>query len=283
MTIALFGAEGQVGWALRRVAARRGIAVAAFGRAEADITDRTKIRAVLAGARADAVVNAAAYTAVDKAESDAATAFAVNRDGARIVAEEAARAGVPLIHISTDYVFDGAKAGFYVETDPVAPINVYGRSKEAGEAAVRGAGGPAAIARTSWVYGVEGANFVKTMLRLGKERPLLRIVADQHGLPTFADDLAEALLAIAARFAPGTFHVAGGGPPATWFAFAEAIFAATGGGPALERTTTAAFGAPAPRPLNSVLDCAKAERAFGIGLPPWRDGLRRMLAAAESH
>jgi dTDP-4-dehydrorhamnose reductase len=279
MKIAVFGANGQLGHAVARVGKRRGVSVTGFDRASADITDIGAVTAALDHARADAVINAAAYTAVDKAESDAASAEAVNANGAGHVAAAAAAIGVPLIHISTDYVFDGAKTGAYVEDDPVAPLGVYGRTKAEGEAAVRAANADAAIVRTAWVYGLDGANFVKTMLRLGGEREVLRIVDDQRGSPTFADDLAEALITIAGRPLGGTYHLAGRGQ-ATWFEFARAIFAHAGGRtPRLESITTAEYPTPARRPANSVLDCAKAKRTFAVELPPWDDGLSRMLNA----
>jgi dTDP-4-dehydrorhamnose reductase len=278
MRVAVFGGAGQVGHALARVAARRGIAVAAFDRAQADVTDIGAVSEALDHARADVAINAAAYTAVDKAESDADRAEAVNRNGAGHVAAAAAALDLPVIHISTDYVFDGTKQGAYTEDDPIAPLGVYGRTKADGEAEVRKANPRAVIARTAWVYGLEGANFVKTMLRLGAEREILRVVNDQRGSPTFADDLAEALLTIAANPKPGTLHLAGQGET-TWYNFATAIFAAKGHGPRLEPITTAEYPTPARRPANSVLDCSKAKRTFAVELPPWNDGLSRMLHA----
>jgi dTDP-4-dehydrorhamnose reductase len=267
-----------VGHALARVAARRGIAVAVYDRAQADVTDIGAVSEALDHARADVAINAAAYTAVDKAETDADRAEAVNRNGAGHVAAAAAALDIPVIHISTDYVFDGTKQGAYAEDDPIAPLGVYGRTKADGEAEVRKANPHAVIARTAWVYGLEGANFVKTMLRLGPDREVLRVVNDQRGCPTFADDLAEALLTIAANPKPGTFHLAGQGET-TWHNFAKAIFAIKGHGPRLEPITTAEYPTPARRPANSVLDCSKAKRTFAVELPPWNDGLSRMLHA----
>lgn len=285
MRIAVFGAAGQVGRALSRVAAARGIALAAFDRTEANITDATAVNAALARARATVAVNAAAYTAVDKAESEHDRAFAVNRDGAANVAHAAGSLGIHVIHVSTDYVFDGVKRGAYVEDDPVAPLNVYGRSKAAGEDAVRAAGAGAVILRTSWVYGREGANFVKTMLRLGAERDELRVVDDQRGCPTFADDFAEAIVTIAENLPAArghTFHLAGAGET-SWYGFARAIFAEAARyglrTPRLQAITAAQYPTPARRPANSVLDCAKAKRVLGVELPPWDDGLSRMLKA----
>jgi dTDP-4-dehydrorhamnose reductase len=276
--LAVFGAAGQLGRALARVAAAQEAVVAGFDRATADITSADDVRAALKAAGADAVINAAAYTAVDKAESEPERAFAVNRDGARTLAVEAARLNLPLIHVSTDYVFDGTKHGAYVEDDPIAPLGVYGRSKAEGEAAVRTAHPQAVIVRTAWLYGREGANFVKTMLRLAAERDTLRVVNDQRGCPTYADDLAAGLIAIAARAAPGTYHVTGAGAT-TWCRFARAILARAPKTPRLEPITTAEYATPARRPANSVLDCGKAKRTFAVELPPWNDGLSRMLDA----
>jgi dTDP-4-dehydrorhamnose reductase len=221
------------------------------------------------------VINAAAYTAVDRAESEQDLAFAINRDGARILAEACATIGLPFIHVSTDYVFDGTKRSPYVETDPVAPVSVYGQSKEAGERAVFEFCPHAMVFRTSWVFGIEGANFVKTMLRLGRERPLLRVVNDQFGCPTFADDLAHALISAAARYEPGLYHLAGTGHT-TWYGFAREIFAGHTT-PDVEPITTADYPTPAKRPANSVLDCTKARTVLGVELPHWTDGLKRMM------
>jgi len=276
MRVAVFGGAGQVGHALARVAARRNIALSAFTRAEADVTDIGAVSAALTHARATIAINAAAYTAVDKAETDADRAESINASGAGHVAGAAEALDIPVIHISTDYVFDGTKKGAYVEDDPIAPLGVYGRTKAEGEAAVRAASPRAIIARTAWVYGLEGANFVKTMLRLAADRDVIRVVNDQRGNPTFADDLAEALLTIAANPKPGTYHLAGQGET-TWYGFAKAIFA--NGGPRIEPITTAEYPTPARRPANSVLDCAKAKRTFAVELSRWNDGLSRMLHA----
>ena len=211
--------------------------------------------------------------------------MAINRDGASNVARVAHAVGIPLLHISTDYVFDGSKQVAYVESDPVAPLGVYGRSKADGEVAVLAEDPAAVIVRTAWVYGLEGANFVKTMLRLGAERDVLRVVNDQTGSPTFADDLAAGLLTIASKASAatgGTYHLAGTGET-TWFGFARKIFAeASHYGrrtPRLEAITTADYPTAGHRPANSVLDCAKAKRVFDVELPRWNDGLSRMLNA----
>ena len=282
MRVAVFGAGGQVGRAVARAAQRRAITIMAFDHATVDITDRESVAEAVATAKANAIINAAAYTAVDKAEAEVERAMAINCDGAANVAYAAHAHGVKLIHISTDYVFDGTKAGAYVEGDPVAPLGAYGRSKAEGEAAVRTAAPSAVIARTSWVYGLEGANFVKTMLHLGVERDTLRVVNDQHGRPTFADDLADALLTICEKMTgttAGTYHLAGSGQT-TWYGFAQVIFGRVNGRrPRLEPIPTTEYPTPARRPANSVLDCTKAKRVFGVELPRWDDGLSRMLNA----
>lgn len=282
--LAVFGAGGQLGSALIRVAKARDVAVAAIDREAADINSLSDVKSALAWARPTIAVNAAAYTAVDKAEADTERAFAVNRDGAANVARAAEAAGIPVIHISTDYVFDGSKSGAYVEDDAIAPLGVYGASKAEGEAAVRRETARAVILRTAWVYGLEGANFVKTMLRLAGERDVLRVVDDQRGCPTFADDLAAGVLLIAGKLTDqwGTYHLTGQGQ-ATWFEFATAIFAHASGvgrpAPRLEPIASSQYKTPARRPANSVLDCTKAKRVFAVELPPWNDGLSRMLNA----
>ena len=234
------------------------------------------------------VVNAAAYTAVDKAETDADAAWRANRDGPAQLASLCAQAGVPLIHVSTDYVFDGAKGAPYVETDPTAPTGVYGASKLAGEQAVVAAGGQAAVLRTSWVYAATGRNFVRTMLAAGAKNPALRVVADQRGCPTAAADLAAAILDIVAqidrsgwqsRFA-GIFHAAGAGET-TWHGLACAVFEEAsrhdGPHPDVVPIRAADWPTPARRPADSRLDCGRLKAVFGIALPPWRDGLARTI------
>jgi dTDP-4-dehydrorhamnose reductase len=283
------GCAGQLGVELMRQApGSLGLA-----RDRLDISDREAVAAALTAAKTEGcaiVVNAAAYTGVDKAESDRANAFAVNRDGPGNLAEACARLDLPLIHVSTDYVFDGSKHGAYVETDRVAPLGVYGASKEAGERAVRGRLNQHLIVRTSWVYAGHSANFVKTMLRLAGERDELRVVDDQHGIPTSAGDIARAILAIAdklhaaraeSRYIPwGTYHYAAIGPT-TWCGFARAIVewaaARTGRRPKVTAIATAEFPTPARRPANSVLDCARIEQAFAPPRRPWQDGLNEVL------
>ena len=286
-TVLVFGAAGQVGRELVAQAWPDGLAAIGLDRAAADITDHTVVARALAQHRPALVVNAAAYTAVDKAEQEQARAWAVNRDGAANLAAACAAQDVPLVHLSTDYVFDGTKSGAYLEDDPVCPLGVYGASKEAGEAAIRAQLARHVILRTAWVFGVHGNNFVKTMLRLGAERPELGIVADQRGCPTEAADIARAAARIAAAHlsAPssaqlGTFNYVGA-PPTTWHGFAGAIFArAAAGGrrvPALRAITTADYPTPARRPANSVLAPDKLARVYGIAPCDWPAALDRVL------
>jgi dTDP-4-dehydrorhamnose reductase len=283
MALLLLGAEGQVGREVAALAVARGLPLTALARRDLDIADPQAVRRAV-GAGCTAVINAAAYTAVDRAESEEAQAMAVNRDGAGFVAEACAAAGAALIHLSTDYVFDGRKGSPYREDDAVSPLNVYGRSKLAGEEAVRAACDAHVILRTSWVFGAEGANFVKTMLRLAAERPELRIVADQFGCPTPAAALAERILAVAAGLRPeayGTWHCAGA-ERTSWFAFAEAIFAArqamTGQtSPRLTAIATADYPTAARRPVDSTLDSTRFQATFAAGAIDWRAGLSDVL------
>jgi dTDP-4-dehydrorhamnose reductase len=285
--ILVFGAAGQVGRELIGLDWPDGLRAVGLDRAAADITDADAVARALAAARPALVVNAAAYTAVDKAEQDAARALAVNRDGAANLAAACAARGLPLIHLSTDYVFDGSRPGAYREDDPVAPLGSYGVGKEAGEAAIRARLARHVILRTAWVFGIHGNNFVKTMLRLGAERPALRIVADQQGCPTEAADIARAVARIAATLlgAPsplhiGTFHYAGQ-PPTSWHGFAQEIFrrvAASGRPvPTLSAIATADYPTPARRPANSVLDSGKLARIYGIAPCDWQAALDRVL------
>jgi len=258
------------------------------GRPAFDFDQPQSLVATFRATRPRLVINAAAYTAVDKAESDAAAAFRANRDGPRILAELCRDAGVPLIHVSTDYVFDGRKATPYVETDPVAPQGVYGASKLAGEEAVLASGAHAIILRTAWVYAETGKNFVRTMLSLGKTRDRLTVVADQVGCPTLAGDLAEAILRIVGvldrtGWQPqygGLFHAAGAGET-SWHGLAVASFQAAARHGAAEPTVvpiaTADWPTPAKRPANSRLDCARLHAVFGVSLPQWRDSLTRTI------
>ena len=288
MTVLILGRDGQVARELAAAVWPAGLAPVVAGRPDFDMARPESLETLLERAAPAVVINATAYTAVDKAEAEPGLAFAVNRDGPARLAELCHHRGVPLLHISTDYVFDGAKATSYLEEDAVAPLNVYGATKEAGEAAIRAVCPRHLILRTSWVYGVHGQNFVKTMLRLGGEREELRVVADQHGAPTAAADIAATLAGIAAAVASrseapwGTYHYTGGGAT-SWYGLAEHIFAAleraTGRRPRLTAIATADHPTPARRPLNSRLDCSRLGRAFGIACRPWRDGVDRVLAA----
>jgi dTDP-4-dehydrorhamnose reductase len=287
VTLLVFGAAGQLGRALFTLAPAEGIDTVGLDRRDVDVTDIAAVRRAVEGHRPDAVINAAAYTAVDRAEQEPDLAHAVNHDGARHLAEACAAAGVPLVHVSTDYVFDGLGEGPYAEDAPTGPTGVYGRSKLAGELAVRRAlPGAHLIVRTAWVFSATGHNFVRTMLRLARERETLRVVADQYGSPTAADDLAAALLAMARRLladpsVAGTYHWAGT-PPTTWHGLAEAVVEeARRHGPVAAHTVepipTSAYPTPAARPANSVLDTTKAERVFGIAPPDWRAAVARVV------
>ena len=247
-----------------------------------------EVRDIVVAARPDIVVNAAAYTAVDAAESERDLAFAINRDGPAALAEACREIGAAMVHYSTDYVYDGAKVGAYVETDPIATLSVYGASKAEGDAAIAARLDRHVILRTSWVYSAVGNNFVKTMLRLGAERDRLGIVDDQHGSPTAAADIAAATIAVCAALAAGkddgygVFHFCGGGTT-TWHGFAREIFrrAALRGlkTPRLvEPIATEAYPTPAARPhCNSRLDCGKIAQVYGITAPPWRESLAAVL------
>jgi dTDP-4-dehydrorhamnose reductase len=286
----LTGAEGQLGWEVARRARRAGLSLQAAARAHLDISDGEAVRRVMAALSPRLVINAAAYTAVDRAESDQETAMAVNCRGPAHLAEAARDVGAALIHVSTDYVFDGGKPAPYNESDPTAPLGVYGTSKLAGENAIRERLDRHVILRTSWVYGIHGHNFVKTMLRLGRERPLLRVVADQHGAPTFAGDLAEAVLSIArAHLADrmpesswGLFHCTNAGQT-SWHGFATRIFQLAGRpgetAPNLQPILTADYPLPAVRPANSLLDCTRLAWVHGIRLRPWEDALAEAIPA----
>lgn len=289
------GSSGQLARCLVESATERGIQLVAMGRPELDFEDTRSFEQAARAVRPSAMVNAAAYTAVDRAESEPERAFAVNRDGAKRFAVEAQRLSVPLIQISTDYVFDGKKSSPYVEKDVAAPLGVYGRSKLEGEAAVRDVCPAALVLRTSWLYSSYGHNFVKTMLRLAETRDYVRVVDDQWGSPTAANDLAKAILDILGQLGDesfgsraGVYHLAGQGET-TWHGFASAILAgwAERGRPvaSLIAIKSAEYPAPARRPANSRLHCAKIERQFGIRLPSWQRSLDacldRLLVEAE--
>jgi dTDP-4-dehydrorhamnose reductase len=286
MKLLVLGAGGQVGHELCRLAWPASYTLAAFDHADLDISDRDRVAAAMARERPGVVVNAAAYTAVDRAESEPASAWAGNCEGPASLAAACREAAIPLVHISTDYVFDGTKPGAYREDDPVAPLGVYGQSKEAGERAVRAALSEHVILRAAWVYSAHGNNFVKTMLRLAADRSVLRVVADQTGSPTSAADIAAAIARVVERIAAGdtqwgTYHFVGGGA-VTWHGFAEAIFDLAsprrGPPPRVEAITTADYPTPAKRPANSVLDCTKIGGAFDIVPRPWRTALDEVIA-----
>lgn len=296
MRLAVTGKQGQVVTSLLERGAAASVEVIALGRPELDLADPASVKAAIAAAAPDVVVSAAAYTAVDKAESEPELAFEVNEVGAGAVAEAAAVLQVPIIHLSTDYVFAGDKADPYLESDPTGPVSVYGASKLAGEKKVAAATGNHAILRTAWVYSPFGANFLKTMLRLGASRDMLRVVADQRGTPTSALDIADAVITVARRLKTdpdpalrGVFHLTGGGE-GTWADFAEVIFASletrTGRGVAVERITTADYPTPARRPANSRLSNNKLQLSYGVKLADWdvstRSVVDRLLAAGQA-
>jgi dTDP-4-dehydrorhamnose reductase len=293
MRIAVTGTQGQVVTSLLERAADAA-EIVALGRPKLDLLERDSIFSALRDSRCDAIVSAAAYTAVDKSEQEPEIASRVNGAGAGFVAEAAAQLGVPLVHISTDYVFDGTAARPYREDDPTAPLGAYGRSKLEGETRVLAACPGATILRTAWVYSPFGANFVRTMLRLGETREEVGVVADQLGNPTSALDIADATLSVVARLKQdadpalrGVFHMTGSGE-ASWADVAEAIFARAaehGRAPVrVRRITTADYPTPAKRPANSRLDNSKLARLHGVALPDWRASLAacvdRLLAAA---
>jgi dTDP-4-dehydrorhamnose reductase len=294
VTILLLGANGQLGQELQRAMAPLGSIVATTrsgvlpdGSAceVADFDQPGSLAALLDRVQPTVVVNAAAYTAVDRAEEDRDAAFRANAEAPGVLARWCAQAGVPLVHYSTDYVFDGQGTRPYREDDATAPLGVYGASKLAGEDAIRAAGGRHLIFRTAWVYASHSANFLRTMLRVGAERDVLRVVADQVGTPTpaalIADVTAQALQHGGGL--SGTWHLTAKGET-SWHGFAEAIFAeAVAAGvlpraPKVEAITTAEYPTPAKRPAYSHLDVAKLEQDFGVVLPRWQDGLKRVIA-----
>jgi dTDP-4-dehydrorhamnose reductase len=285
MKILVFGAGGQIGREVCRAAWPPRYAILPLDRKAVDITNSAAVSAMLDRETPDLAINLAAFTAVDRAESEPEVAWAVNCAGAAHIAAACDESATPLIHLSTDYVFDGRKAEPYREEDAVGPLGVYGRSKEAGERAVRAAAARHVILRTAWVFGAYGANFVKTMLRLAARRPVLRVVADQRGCPTAAADIAAALIVIAEHIERseakwGTYHFVGAGA-ASWHGFAEAIFDLAApqlaARPQVEPIATDQYPTPARRPVNSVLDCRKIAEAFGIRPPPWRVGLASVI------
>lgn len=275
MTILVFGRTGQVAQELQRLAP-----VTALGRDRADLSVPDTCAAAIRAHTPSAVINAAAYTAVDRAEEEEALAHLVNADAPGAMARTCADLGIPFLHISTDYVFDGSGDAPWTPDSPTGPLNAYGRSKRAGELAIRAAGGRSAILRTSWVFSAHGTNFVKTMLRLSETRDSLSIVCDRVGGPTPAADIARALLTMAERMCAGqgggTYHFSGA-PFTTWECFARETFALAGRNVTVTGIPTSDYPTPAHRPLNSRLDCSAIETAFSITPPDWRNGLRDTL------
>lgn len=280
MTLLVFGATGQVARELQRLVPDARY----LSRAVADLADPDSCARTLRDSDASGVINAAAWTAVDGAETAETQAFLVNAEAPGAMARAAAEKGVPFVHVSTDYVFDGSGSTPRAETAPTAPLGVYGRSKLAGEEAIRAAGGTHAILRTSWVFSAHGANFVKTMLRLSETRDRLGIVSDQIGGPTPAGAIAQALLILEKGLrdgAPsGTWHFAGA-PDVSWAGFAREIFAQAGRDVVVDEIPTADYPTPAQRPLNSRLDCTAIKADFGIERPDWRTALSEVLHELE--
>lgn len=276
MKLLVFGKTGQVARELARI-----VPGASFlGREAADLTDPDACAAVVAACDADAIINAAAWTAVDRAETEEPAATLVNGTAPAAMARAAAARNIPFLHISTDYVFDGAGDRPFTPDHPTAPLGAYGRSKLLGEIGVRAAGGPHLILRTSWVVSAHGANFVKTMLRLGRERDSLRVVADQIGGPTPAAAIARALVTVAGALrdgAPGGTHHFAGAPDTSWAGFARAIMAGAQLSCKIEDILTSEYPTPARRPLNSRLSCETFRHDFGIPRPAWQDHLPGIL------
>lgn len=293
MSILLLGKDGQVGWQLQRALAALG-PLHACGRAECDLADVAEVRAVVRRVRPSLIVNASAYTAVDKAESEPELAHLINAVAPGVLAEEAAALDSLLLHYSTDYVYDGCKRGAYVESDATNPQSVYGRSKLAGEEAIRAVGGKSLIFRTSWVFGARGGNFVKTILRLAREKEALNVVDDQVGAPTPAELIADVSALVLAMLRSGQrlekgenrlYHLAAA-EPLSWCGFARQIVSLAGELPgsqlrlqpgAIRPITTAEYPTAAIRPANSRLDCSRLEHDFGLQLPGWQAFLERAL------
>lgn len=276
MKILLLGKTGQIGWELRRVLAPLGN-VLAPGREAVDLAAPATLSDAVGASRPDIVVNAAAYTAVDRAESEPQAAFAVNATAPRVLAEECRRSGALLVHYSTDYVFDGQKRTPYTEDDAPAPLNVYGKSKLEGELAIRNSGCRHLILRTSWVYGTRGRNFLLAVAARARDGQSLRVVDDQIGAPTWCRNLAEATAAIlgAARSAPapdGVYHLSAGGST-SWYGFASAALGRLGLDAAIEPVKSAQYAAAAQRPAYSLLDNSKAARVLGLRLPAWESAV----------
>lgn len=292
MKVLVTGSNGQVGYCLVQQLRQQNADFLALDRDQLDITQRQAVWQTVSDYCPDIIINAAAHTAVDKAESEAEQAFAINRDGAAYLAEAAQQIGAAMLHISTDYVFDGQATQPYTETDATAPQGVYGQSKLAGEQAVLAACSRSIILRTAWVFGEHGHNFVKTMLRLGRERDSLGIVSDQHGAPTYAGDIAAALLHIAHHITQGKpteygiYHFSGK-PYVSWYQFAEAIFQQAqqqgilANTPQLLAIATPDYPTPAKRPANSCLQLDKIQQVFGISPSDWQQALTQLAPYAS--
>jgi dTDP-4-dehydrorhamnose reductase len=286
-TILLTGGSGQLGRELLRLGWPEWMTLDAPGREALDLSDAEALGARVRDGGYAAVINAGAYTAVDAAEGDAVAAWRINALAPAALAAACAERGVPIVQLSTDYVFDGAKDGPWLPDDPIRPLSVYGASKAGGELAVRASGARHPIVRTAWVVSPHGRNFVKTMLRLGAERDELGVVADQHGSPTAAADLARAVQAVTLRLTrdaalqSGTWHAVNAGE-ATWHELAEHVFAEAGRrgrqAPRVNAIRTSDYPTPAARPANSRLDTATFARDFGLVLPPWREGVSGIVA-----
>jgi len=290
-TILLTGANGQVGYELQHALAVLGNVIA-LERSQLDLSDADAVRRVVREIKPNLIVNPAAYTAVDKAESEPELAMAINAVAPGVLAEEAVRLDAPLVHYSTDYVYDGAKSSPYVETDSTNPLSVYGKSKLAGENTIRAVGLPHLILRTSWVYGARGKNFLHTILRLAAEREQLRVVSDQIGAPSWSRSIAEATLVALNNWNEGlngTYHLTCAGQT-SWYEFAREIVeeyelrCESRGWPKLranvagiEAIKTAEYPTPAPRPANSRLDCTKIKHDLSVAMPDWREALRQVL------
>tara|TARA_R110001592_G_scaffold53617_8_gene164423 strand:+ start:2055 stop:2978 length:924 start_codon:yes stop_codon:yes gene_type:complete len=292
MRVLITGARGQVGCELIR-RAPKGFDVIGLGSRELDVSDSDQVKAIVTEMRPQLIINAAAYTAVDQAESDTERAWAVNRDGVANLASAAEELDIPLLHISTDYVFSGEASEPYRESDATSPSGVYGASKLGGEEALLANCRQHIILRTSWVFGAHGNNFVKTMLRLGRERETLSVVADQYGCPTSAASIADALWSLACQHKEtgilqwGTYHF-GGTPACTWYKFAEEIFKQSSElevlakTPELKAISTADYPTPAKRPAWSVLDCSRFQSVHGVAQTDWREGLGEVLQELNS-
>jgi dTDP-4-dehydrorhamnose reductase len=284
MRILVTGKTGQVGTELSRLyRSRRDVFFAS--RDECDLSSESSIREAVRRVRPAVIMNAGAYTAVDKAETDQALCYAVNATAPGVLAQETARLGALLIHYSTDYVFDGEKPDAYLESDPIHPMSVYGASKAAGEAAIAESGARYLVLRTSWVYAAQGKNFLRTMLRLGAERSDLRVVDDQTGAPTSASAIAAATVRLVDEFAtpqPGIYHMTAAGST-SWYGFAQAIFNADvlSARPRVHPIPSSEYPTPAKRPANSVLNNDKFAHAFGFRLPAWQQQLDEVLAASQ--